>query len=139
MGLTCMISETVDRITDSTQYSEYEREIERSDFESFHEAIEQRAYFAAERDGFKENPQIYWNAAKASVVLELVGDFDGMLKPRFNPSREIQPLDQEDAEIIYSALRFQGIQTNYNKWVNGKVKDYIKNKWSSWLSEKKEI
>jgi len=138
MGLACLIAGDVDKVTDESKWSSYPGKLQKSELECFHKALEQRAYFAAEWDYFREKPEVYWRAAKASVALEIVGELDAMTSPRFKPSEAILPLDYEDAELIYSVMRFPGIQRNLHTTVNGEVKDYICDGWHGWLKIKKE-
>jgi|WetSurMetagenome_2_1015567.scaffolds.fasta_scaffold380761_3 hypothetical protein len=101
------------------------------DLESFHRAVEQRAYFAAEGDGFRQPQEVYWKAAKASVALELTGEFGVYGSERFTPSKTMLPLDREDSELIALVMSLPRVRTNLHMFVQGKVLDYLKQKWAA--------
>jgi hypothetical protein len=103
----------------------------RFDLEHFHNAIEQRAYFAAEGDGFKQPKEVYWKAAKASVALEIAGKFGSYGAETFTPGKSMTPLDREDSELIALVLSLPRVRTNLYTFVDGKVLDYLKQTWDA--------
>jgi len=126
MGLASSVLREIDRITDESNWENYKKALPKHQLKFFHDAIEQRAYFAAEYDGFKQTPEDYWKSAKASVALEIVGKLEGVNNPRFTPNPSMLPIDKADSELIYSALRFEAVQTNLNMYISCKVKDYFR-------------
>ena len=126
MGLIRDILKDVDRYTHKSNWGEY-KSVPLSELIKFHDAIEQRAYFAAEADKSRQPRETYWNAAKASVALEIAGEFDG-LDQTFKPNNAVS-LDGKDADLISFVLRFDRIQTNFHASVRGKVMENIRNSW----------
>jgi hypothetical protein len=136
MGLARRIFNEVGRLTDVNNWGRYKDKFLRHQLESFHRAVEERAYFAARKDGFEEPQEVYWDAAKGSVALEIAGTFEGCSWPRFKPGKAILPIDEQDAEIIYSVLRFPDVRTNEHASIYGKVMDYIKAEYEKSLKRK---
>jgi hypothetical protein len=133
MGLIGSITREVDRYTDKSNWPGLgKRGIKVYELESFYDAVEQRAYFAAETDNHQRPEDSYWHAAKASVALEITGKLDSIFNS-YNPRPAVLPLDEQDSELISLVLSLPGVQKNLHKHIGGRVMDSIKESWNVWL------
>jgi hypothetical protein len=133
MGLIGNITREVDRYTDKSNWLGFSKlGIKVYELESFYDAVEQRAYFAAETDKHQRPGDLYWHAAKASVALEITGKLDSIFNS-YNPKPSVLPLDKQDSELISLVLSLPGVQKNLYKNIGGRIIDSIRESWNVWL------